>query len=229
MVDLIDLLIGQLTRLAHDFTHLDSLVIFAHEEVALHAAFEGFKSLERLLCDAEQALIAFSSLIIIALFILDTSHLQQGIVCVVVVGLRQYIIKVFYDLVFRPYPFSTFEAIIVRLQQISASLEVVEIILQGGLGFLILSIKVEALSIGKGQGILLGDLHLTTIGVDIAKVLIQIVLLHIDAADDVHGFARLVGIGIGGHQILQIGQCLIVLIVVIINHADLHHGLARIT
>ena len=228
MIDLVDLFFGQVARLTQALAHLNGFVVFAHEEVALHAAFKGFETFERLLGDTRQAFIVFARLIVIALFVLDARHFQQRIVGVVVVGLRQYIIKVCDDLILRPYPFSTFEAIIMRFQQIRAVAEVVEIILQGGLCLLITTVKVEALRIGKGQGVLLSDFHLTSISIDISEVLIQLVLFHIDAADDAQGFTRFIRVGIGGHQILQVGQGLVVLVVVVVNHSDLHHRLTGI-
>ena len=76
---------------------------------------------------------------------------------------------------------------------------------------------------------MLRHLHLTAIGIDIAEILVELVLLHVDAADDAQRFARLIGIGIGGHEVLQVGQGLVILVVVVINHADLHHRLTRVT
>ena len=113
-------------------------------------------------------------------------------------------------------------------QQIGTTFEVVEIVLQCRLSLLVLPVKIETLSIGKSQGVLLCDLHLTAVGVDIAEILIQIVLLHVDASDDVHGLARLVRVGIRGYQILQVCQGLVILVVVVIDHANFHHRLTRI-
>ena len=88
MVDLVDLVVGQVARLAQALTHLDGFVVIAHEEVALHAAFQGFQASERLLGDARQTFVVFASLAIIALPVFDASHLQQGIIGIVVIGLR---------------------------------------------------------------------------------------------------------------------------------------------
>ena len=113
-------------------------------------------------------------------------------------------------------------------QRVCAIAEVVEIILQGGLCLLVTTVEIEILRIGESQRVLLRHLHLSAIGIDVAEIFVQLVLFHVDAADDAQSLTRLVGVGIVGHEALQVLHGLVVLVVVVINHTHFHHRLTGI-
>ena len=151
MVDLIDLLCGQVTRHSQAFSHFEGFVVVAHEEVALHAAFQRFQSLQRFLCNARKSFVTLACILIVPLFILNTSHLEQRVVGIIVIRLRQNIIKVRDDLFFCSNLLGTLKGIIMSFQQIGTSLEIVEIILQSCLSLLVTAIKIEEFSVGEGK------------------------------------------------------------------------------